>query len=171
MQSLPAALQPVSNKTNLRLQVNLHWNQAMVQAMTTYVQSKAKGRSKEDMIDDDSVNRKGSAHLQASSQCPRRRHSMAGPGSYLAPCSTPFQSLIPDLFKGSPAERPGIISGFFCNLKKDNPQTFALGTKKNLLHPIVPHFTLKCGTFQKICMSYGITHLQYGTFGPKCPHF
>ena len=47
---------------------------------------------------------------------------------------------------------------------------FLQGSLTTILHPIVPHYTLKCGTFQKIRMSYG-TDLQYGIFGPKRPHF
>jgi hypothetical protein len=101
----------------------LQANQALMGAMASYFEQKAKSKKKEPMLDDESA--AGDTTSRPSKFTDRRAASVHGWAGF--PPSHLFKSL-PSLFRdiveGSTTERHGTITGFFCHLERQNPRTF-----------------------------------------------
>ena len=115
----------ISSETTLLLQATLQTNQAMASAMTAFFEANTKGKPKPtSMLDDDSVEGEGTSRpskFTARKAAPFHGWARIKPGHL-------FKTLPPlfsDLVEGSTTERHGIIAGFFSNLEKENPRTFA----------------------------------------------
>ena len=144
------------------LQANLHAKQAMVHVMSPYFESKIKDRPNETIINDDSANGDEPAcpsKFTAPKAAPL--HSWAGctPGNLF----NALLNLFLDLVKGSSTKRQGIITGFFCNLVKENQEPLLDTNRLTIPWRILRSSSsrLQKGTAPSDTMDWGQWHLQY----------
>ena len=116
----PPTPSPISTETTLLLQAN----QALMSAMTACFAQKGQNQQREPMVEDEST--EGDSTARPSKFTARKAAPFHGWAS-ITPDHN-FKQLPPlfrDLAEGSTNERHGTVTGFFCHLERDHPQTFA----------------------------------------------